>query len=52
MKLDCKEVDHDVLIWIELALCNAVVNFHGHIDVLLATTQEDFCDLNIYTPWK
>jgi len=53
MKLDHKEVRHDVLNWIELAaVCNVVVNFHGHIDVLLATTQEDFCDLNIYTLWK
>jgi len=52
VKLDRKEVGHDVLNWIELALCNAVVNFQGHIDVLLATTQEDFCDLNIYTLWK
>jgi hypothetical protein len=52
MKLDRKEVGHDVLNWIELALCNAVVNFHGHIDVLLATMQEDFCDLNIYRLWK
>jgi hypothetical protein len=34
MKLDCKEVGHDVLNWIELASCNAMVNFHGHIDVL------------------
>jgi hypothetical protein len=42
MKLDFKEVGHDVLKWIELALCNAVVNFHGHIGVLLATTQEGF----------
>jgi hypothetical protein len=54
MKLYRKEVGHDVLKWIELALCtrNAVVNFHGHIGVLLATTQEGLCDLNIYTLWK
>ena len=42
MKLDHKELGRDVLNWTELALYKAVVNFHGHIDVLLATTQEDF----------
>ena len=52
MKPDRKEVGHDVLKWIELAPCNAVVNFHGHIDMLFGTIQEDFCDLNIYTLWK
>jgi hypothetical protein len=43
---------HEVLNWIELAPCNAVGNLHGHIDEVLATTQEDFYDLNIYVLWK
>jgi hypothetical protein len=38
VKIDCEEMGHVVLNYIELAPCNAVVNIHGHIDELLVTT--------------